>query len=306
MKVAIEWYASAYVKDPANNYWHGINTVACIMRGHRDGIDVASALDPEEIARRTLATISAVKPPGAWQLATAMEACVALDDAEFALAWALKYVKAEGTDAFELGSTLRQLREVWQLTPEREPGASLIPLLEANLLQREGGQVRRSPGEMQSLGAALANINLQVKFGPVEFTKIQWLARGIAQSNLVASIWDRHNNRIGSGFVVRGDALHPTLGTKPILVTNSHVLGGPPPPGKKSVFPQEATVRFENVGSECYFCKDDLILTSPHSELDVSLVALCKDRQLEAITQLQGGNPLVWSAPPPKHDKRPV
>src|ERR671920_363385 len=104
-KAAVEWYASAYVKDPGTNYSYGINTVACIMRAHRDGIDVASPFDPGEIARRTLATISAAKPQDAWQLATAMEACIALDHTEFALAWALRYVKSDGIDAFELGST---------------------------------------------------------------------------------------------------------------------------------------------------------------------------------------------------------
>jgi hypothetical protein len=89
-----------------------------------------------------------------------------------------------------------------------------------------------------------------------------------------------------TGFVVRGDTLHPSLGGKPILVTNSHVLGGPAAPDKQVVHRQDAIVGFEKVGTDCHFCKDDLILTSPYNELDVSLVALCRHRQLEAITEM--------------------
>jgi hypothetical protein len=309
MRAAVEWYSSAYVKDRDANYWHGINMVACTMRAQRDSITVPIAFDPDEIAQRTLSTISAVSHPSAWQLATAMEACVARNDAEFALAWALKYVKAPGTDAFELGSTLRQLREVWRLTPTEEPGTSLIPLLEANLLKREGGLIQRNPLDLRALADMLDSpsvINLEVKIGNAEFMKVKWLAQGLETANLVASISDRFDTRIGSGFVVRGDTLHPSLGPKPILVTNSHVLGGPAAPGKRFAPHQEAIVRFEKVGAESYFCKDDLIFTSPSNDLDVSLVALCRDRQLDAITEMTRGLPLRWSAPPPKDDNRQI
>ncbi len=309
IRAAVDWYCSAYVKDKDANYWHGINMVACIQRARRDAIEVPTPFDPDEIAQRTLATIGGVPAPDAWQMATAMEACVARNKTEAALAWAVKYVVAQDADAFELGSTLRQLREVWQLTPSNDPGRYLIPLLEANLLTREGGKMQRSPEDLRALADTLNSasaMKYEVQIGSAQMTKVKWLAQGVNQASLVASISDRFDQRIGSGFVVRGDTLHPSLGAKPILVTNSHVVGGPPSPGKPCTPRQEATIRFESLGQETYFCKDDLIFTSPFGQLDVSMVALCRDRQLEAITELKGRLPLAWAPPPPKDDTRNV
>jgi len=303
---AIEWYASAYVTDPDANYWHGINTVACLMRARRDGLDVTSPLDPAATAKAALKVVNAGASPGAWQLATAMEACVALGETNEALAWAHKYVASKDADAFELGSSLRQLKEVWQLTPSAEPGASLITLLEANLLQREGGRVQGTPADLQSMAKVADMLNLEGRFAGEEFTKIRFLAMAIARSNLVASVSNRFGDRVGSAFVVPGDRLHPSLSPSPVLVTNSHVLGGPAPIGKKAVPVTEAIIRFENIGPEQYFCKGQLLFTSPHSELDVSLVALCRDRQLDAITKLGDHEPLTWTAPPEEKDGRRV
>ena len=70
-----------------------------------------------------------------------MEASVALEQQKIALVWMERYVQAPYTDAFALGSTLRQRIEVWQLDPQVEPGRLLLPILRAELLKREGGLV---------------------------------------------------------------------------------------------------------------------------------------------------------------------
>lgn len=55
-----------------------------------------------------------------WDHGTAMEACIALGDGDGALARLDAYL-AEGADAFELASTLRQLTEVWGWMPRPNP-----------------------------------------------------------------------------------------------------------------------------------------------------------------------------------------
>jgi hypothetical protein len=300
---AVDWYASAYVADRTSNYWHGINTVACVMRAARDGIALEAPESPEVTARRILDLVPGGQAADAWRLATAMEACVALNDADRALAYAHEYVKRPDADAFELGSTLRQLREVWQLTLDREPGTSLLTLLEANLLQRTGGRVDTTRGDAEWIKRMATSGYLQARFSPGEFTKLQWLADAVRGSQLVASVSNRFNTPIGSGFVVWGDTLHASFGHRPVLVTNSHVLGGPAARDKQALILHDARVRFQMMGPEVYFCKGDLLFTSPYHELDVSVVALCRDRQLDAIATLSA-EPLRWWPPPPMGDRK--
>jgi hypothetical protein len=74
-------------------------------------------------------------------MATAAEACLVFGEHGKALQWIARYVMEEEADAFELASTLRQLKEVWGLGIDAMPGSVLLPLLQSQLLQRRGGRV---------------------------------------------------------------------------------------------------------------------------------------------------------------------
>src|SRR5262249_27553238 len=115
-------------EDRRGDYrWHGINVVALLLRGSRDGVIAGGEPRARAIARAILDEIEDGQT-AVWDAGTAMEAAVALDDAPGALAWARKYVRHPDADAFELNSTRRQLREVWQLE-RTELGAQLLPVL---------------------------------------------------------------------------------------------------------------------------------------------------------------------------------
>jgi hypothetical protein len=95
------------------------------MRAQRDGVPVPGAPDPTTTAEAIVARVQEKEaaPPDApdaekadaWDFATAMEACIALDRPDEAIAWLGKYLSKVPPDAFEFASTLRQLRQIWQL-----------------------------------------------------------------------------------------------------------------------------------------------------------------------------------------------
>src|SRR4029077_15002447 len=129
-------YQSCYNADPKANTWHGINMVALIARAENDQIALKDATDYRALARTILAALDqkeeeAIDGLYAWDLATQMEAYVALGQFEQATRTANQYVVASGADDFEIASTLRQLIEVWQVNNEDPPGYKLLPILRA-------------------------------------------------------------------------------------------------------------------------------------------------------------------------------
>src|SRR4051794_31513779 len=141
---AFDEYALSYREDPRKNNWHGINMVALLARAERDRIALNGAVDYKQLAQSILDTLSKKEEEEAdglpaWDLATQIEAHVALGEVGEATAGANNYADAKGTDDFEISSTLRQLIEVWQLKNTDRPGDELIPILRAAQLFQEGG-----------------------------------------------------------------------------------------------------------------------------------------------------------------------
>ena len=53
--------------------------------------------------------------------------------------WLSGYLRMPDVDAFEVASMLRQMKEIWRLDMHSEMGQMILPLLQAALLEREGG-----------------------------------------------------------------------------------------------------------------------------------------------------------------------
>lgn len=218
---AIGWYYAAYQEHPDRNYWHAMNTVACIARARRDGVDPKIDVDERELAAEILDRIKprltqSVNAPDEWELATAVEACVALDDAATAKLMAREYVSHDAPDAFEFASTVRQLTEVWQLSETSEMGGAVLPILRAALLRRENGHVEMRPREV---GASLELVH-----GTDGFHLLSWYADGLARARLVAQLRTRYGTAFGTGFLVRGEELTEELRGRWVLLTNAHVV----------------------------------------------------------------------------------
>lgn len=280
---AIEAYHAVYRTDPVRYLWHGINTVACICRAHRDGITDVTFPDPRAIAAAILENLESVTPRTRveiWDRATAVEACVALDRKSDAMQWLALYAGDPAADAFELGSTLRQLTEVWQLQHDTEPGSSLLPVLESALLRREGGRVDLDASALQS-GSRDADATmpqLEVVLGDTRFVPLAWYRTGLQRCAGVARIENTWGQGFGTGFLVRGEDLHPTLAGEVVLVTNAHVISNDPAVQKgrpPATPPHRARVRFQGREDvDRTYAIKEVVWTSPPHALDATVLRL--------------------------------
>ncbi len=286
---AVEAYRTGYVADPAGRLWHGINTVALVCRAGRDGVDLAAAPDPTALAREILAQIGGPRETvAAWDVATAAEACVALGRPEEALLWIGEYVQRPEADAFELGSTLRQLTEVWQLTLSTPPGSLLLPLLQSNLLMRKGGQVDLAPGELgQAIdrsrdvaGAAEEATGKQLEkiLGRDGVVTLKWYQTGLDRCRTVAQVRSRLDEGVGTAFLVRGGDFAAGLAGQLLLLTNAHVVSADPAVQKAhgSLDPDDVQIVFEALPGTTgqSYRAARLLWTSPPEQLDATLLAL--------------------------------
>jgi hypothetical protein len=239
---SLDSYLRSYEQDPKENLWHGINAVALLTKAKRDKIE-ADGPDPGELATTILETLQRKELErdsdlAAWDIATFMEAHIALGDCAKAEQRALEYAGACDADAFEIASTLRQLREVWEVEKlaESDPlRARIIPILEAGLLRRQGGTIDVKPDD--------ARRTFQDNFGMDHMNTIGWYQLGLERCRSVACILKPDGASKGTAWVVDSAEFFPAKPKTKLLLTNAHVVC--PEQYQKSLYPDQATVQFE-------------------------------------------------------------
>jgi S1-C subfamily serine protease len=274
---AIDFYLGVYRTAPAEHLWHGINAAALAARAQRDHVPLREAIDCKALGREILASIEARKEPDAWDLATAGEACLVLGDHDKALQWIARYVVKPEADAFELASSLRQLKEVWGLAIDAMPGSLLLPLLQSQLLQRRGGCVDFGDGEAnltikktEEHAATLEKI-----LGKEGVVSLAWYRLGLDRTQAVVKILDKLGDGFGTGFLIRGGDLVPAFGDTFVVLTNAHVMSDDPAVQAKygSLAPEDAKVAFEanDAAGQRRFAVKKLLWSSPPDKLDATL-----------------------------------
>ncbi|HKU38545.1 MAG TPA: TRAFs-binding domain-containing protein [Polyangiales bacterium] len=292
---AVTAYHDVYKSKPAEYTWHGVNAVALAKRAARDGVTLDAPVDADAIARQLVSVIGGRSSDNvaAWDLATLMEAQVALGESSKALETAREYVSLPGADAFEIGATLRQLKEVWGIGPDSSE-APLLATLGTALLQREGGKVMFRPQDLQESDREqrVKRETFEKVFGEQEGpVKFKWHLESVARARAVGRVEDRFGNAFGSGFVTSARNFFAWADEKDaVFVTNSHVLGRL---DSGALQPENAQVRFEAVDNDVAIPVLDLIWESPKSELDTTIVWLT--RVPENVELL----PLAPAEPPP-------
>ena len=303
LQAAISAYHEVYRNEPNARLWHGINTAALLKRAASDGVDVPGFPDPggdgDLIARKILDVITAKPEPDTWDRATAVEAYVALGRTEDALRWLDRYVDSPYTDAFELGSTLRQFIEVWRLRGDIEPGAGLLPLLRARLLAREGGEVTVRPSDLGrgALDEMARNRRLEKVFGAERFQSLTWFKDALERCRAVARIEDEEEEGVGTGFLVDGTALHASF-PPIVLMTNAHVI--PDAISHKDAFITFRALDHTGDAEDRRHQVQDVLWTSPRDELDATIVSLKSAPAGVAPCPTAPGLPPMDSEPPPR------
>ncbi|RPH79310.1 MAG: DUF4071 domain-containing protein [Nitrospiraceae bacterium] len=274
---AIQAYTPCWKARQADYRWHGINLTALLVRAHRDGIDPKTSDDPLQIAREIREEIEESSSGGVWDYGTAMEASVTLGDEKSALTWASKYVRHPEADAFELGSTLRQLREVW-LIEENALGRKLVPVIEYALMSREGSRLEPTALKVSD------PTGFEAVWGSDSYVRLQWMDTMYQRCASVARVehattGDPH----GTGFLVRGDSLSPNWGEKPVFVTNAHVVSNDPL-NESLLQPADAVAKFTRLPNFPPVKLGELLFSSSRARLDVSILRIEAPAEAAVLT----------------------
>ena len=273
---AIDAYLTPYRANPAANYWQGINVVALVERGRRDGFDVSIDRNPAEMAGAILAGLEAsererpeVTP---WELATMLEAAIALGRTDTVDQRAQEYVAHPAAGAFEVVAMLRQLVDIWNLTEDTPPGSLLLPTLSlarARLLREEGGGLRLAAHNVAVEHAR--TIEFERVHGFDRFQTLQWYRRGLECCSAVARIETESGRGIGTGWLVSSHDW-PRGSSGPLLVTNAHVVCPIERPCAGALHPGDAIAHFKVAGIRSQL--GDVVWSSPVEALDCTVVAL--------------------------------
>jgi len=289
-RAALE-YLSAYDDHPKKPVWHGINAVALLHRAQRDRVRGLPAGRLRDIAQAILAHLgpaySADTPY--WDVATIAEAFLALGDHDRAELWYHRAAWHEAADPFSLSSTIRQLREVWQLDAAAEPpGSRILPALDARL--HAAGQTHLlSPTTL----AKAPTVPLEKVFGTSPFMPFQAWKLALECAKSVCRVEDHLDQGIGTGFVVRGKRLGSALPDDLLLITNAHVMS--PKGDGDSLRPADAHVSFyANVdarGRPHRATIGKILWYSPRDKLDATIARLSKPPTVETEIALAANLP---------------
>jgi tetratricopeptide (TPR) repeat protein len=275
---AVNAYLTAYDEDPERPYWHGINAAALLARAARDGVK-SKALPlgrQQQIAgeiREQLLTSKKLESDW-WAMATVAEASLVLEEFDTAELWFHRAAWLANVSPFHIASTLRQLREVWQLDPARGMGARILPPLDARLYQK-GQSLLITP---EKFVEANQGASLEKVFGTSPFMPFQAWALAGECAKSVCRVEDKLNQGIGTGFVVNGRELHPKLPNEPVLITNAHVLS--PKGDADSLTAAQAHVSFyaspDKNGKAHTSTIKKILWSSPRDKLDATVATLGK------------------------------
>lgn len=295
---AIAQYRDVYRES--RRRWHGINTVALLVRAGRDGIDLPGEPDPRAEAQATAREIlEAIDGLGdaatTWDYGIAVEACLALDDPDGALRRLNAYLAVEQS-AFELASTLRQLTEVWGL----DAATPLVSVLKAALLDdTEATSVVVGSSDIGAATRAAEGPDpgFEKLLGAERFESLVWFQTALERCRGVARIEDPLAGPLGTGFLVDGSAVHPGFPAV-VLVTNAHVISADDP---HALEPDKALVSFralEDAGAT-YRIKR-ILWSSPPQELDTTIVELEGRPEAALPSPVARRRPQLDVEPPPR------
>lgn len=272
-------------------YWHGINIVALRTREEDLGLparDETTTDLAEEVLKLAIADY-AKDSKTQWPLATASEACLALnvngqgsDWCDQAELWLYRFLNHPQTDPFSVESYGRQLREIWRGNPFA--GVSCADRL-ATIVERHVTRTERrwsvDPRKVQEIRDNPEV--LEKNFSGEKTFTVETLKGMLGLCPCIGCVIDSSFARLGTGFLMAGS--HFGLDEPLVFVTNAHVISDT---SQGSIPAAQAKVTFEiesvAAGAPVPHAVKQILFTSEPGELgeqfstperlDVTIVSL--------------------------------
>ncbi len=284
---AIEHYAARY-RGNGRPYFHGINIVALVAAQER--LD-PSLRPPEDLrlpalARALLVDVKNRMSKGdvsQWPLATASEACLALNRCDEAELWLHRFLLHPQAHPFHIESYSRQLREIWlgNALRDRTCADRLSSIIDRHVMRT---QKRWSMSPEMLKTAQTDPLSLEKNFAGERTFTVAMIKRMLEKCASIGCVTDTNGRRLGTGFLVAASALGIGPETALVFVTNSHVISDTV---KDAIRPTDAWVTFELESSArgkpvSHKVAPQVLFTSPPGEpgiteedrLDVTVVKL--------------------------------
>jgi hypothetical protein len=264
-------YSISYAANPREHTWHGINMVALLARAEADSVLLQGETDYRALASDILEVpadkeANAVAGPAAFDLATQMEAFVALGQFKNAGKTANVYADALDADAFEVACTTatagsvasQQCRSTW---------CNAIPILRAAQLIKEGGGMSVPLKEARRISrkSSAATVPSRSVNGTPE------------RGKSVCRVETVDGKGVGTGWLVKSsDFFDGPL--RPLVLTNAHVVSTT---YATAIRPPDAWVNFQLLGQRIQM--KSIVWSSPVAELDATFMDLDEDLTCEPL-----------------------
>lgn len=274
---AFAHYWTVFNRD-RSQYWHAANVLALAKLAERDKVKLPIRVNIQSIVKKTRSDINKLTNPSHWDIVTSAEAALAAGYLSVAQKDYLKFIKHADTDAFAIGSALRQLNEVWRISEGSVPERAIVHLLSSKLLQLKGGEVELSSQQIQQQ-LDINQGDFQKIYGSAATLTLDWYLKGLSRCDNIARIGKDPTRGIGTGFLIEGEKLHSKWKGKTVLVTNAHVISADP--ADEATSHLEAIAYFERRGGiESRFT--EILWHSRRTELDITILALEKKLEIKS------------------------
>jgi cellulose biosynthesis protein BcsQ len=252
LALAIKAYGDASEREP-HRLDHELNVAALAIRAANDGVQVskwnrdAALATANKLLEEVQARVS-TGTAGVVDYLVAAEACLALDQPSEMLQWLASYIHEPDVDAFALQLVLGQFVELWQLRPNEGVGQTVIPLLQAEILRREDGDVTISTHDIRERVLTVVTDDVASTFGTEVRNTMEWYRVGLDRARIVCGIWDVKGNLRGSGFLIRGSDLSASWSEGYVFVTSGNVVSPLVEAPQQAIHPVAARVDFDILG----------------------------------------------------------
>lgn len=270
---AISSYKEQYRTSPETRIRSGINLIGLVTLARQLDITSPQGIDIIRMATSILEDLN--KTPQAARdsqfHASRAEAFVALDQFDSAEVELGKVVQDPRTSLESLTAVTRQLRHLWKVGEKSEQGTGIIQSLGAAILLRDFDEVRLPAEDLRLLAEKSAPPDRQLEAilggkGPQTF---RWVMLGAQRAQSVGVIRNPLQ-RFGTGFLVRGGDIKPSLGDELCVLTNSHVISNES--GDGGVSPNKAEIVFEGANKDTGYRFEEVLLSSRKEKLDATLL----------------------------------